>query len=72
MSEWQPIETAPKDGATILLYFPKGYWADDRDIAIGFWSDGDWYSGEADSTPMTGFGSFPSHWMPLPEPPTQS
>lgn len=35
MSEWKPIETAPKDGARILLYFPVfgnsackefGYW----------------------------------------------
>lgn len=32
MSEWQPIETAPKDSVEVLLYTPGG-------IAIGAWED---------------------------------
>ncbi len=32
MSEWQPIETAPKDGREVLLYNGSG-------IAIGRWED---------------------------------
>ena len=76
IEEWQPIETAPKDGTTILLYFPNGYWADYRNVAIGFWggwsddaSDAGWYGDESNSNTMTDFGSFPTHWMKLPDPP---
>ena len=72
MSEWQPIETAPKDDTLRFLLEPKelsgrtrygrvsvGYWAVSRQhIAGGYWSD--------DS--LAGI-SQPTHWMPLPEPP---
>ncbi len=67
--EWQPIETAPKDGTNILAYIPYGggfimqtYWRieklehNNRDISIEYWfCDG----GEI----------CPSHWMPLLPPP---
>jgi hypothetical protein len=55
--EWQPIETAPKDG-TRFLYA----WRDPEDgewtIAVGFWSR----PSDDDVGPIT-------HWMPLPAPP---
>jgi hypothetical protein len=64
MSEWQPIETAPKDGTELLLYGPFvptggtymdiGRWTD---YADGFW---DWSADD----------SQPTHWMPLPSPPS--
>ena len=57
MNMWQPIETAPKDGSSILLATPKGR------IADGFWAltYGVW------SWPYVMVE--PTHWMPLPAPP---
>ena len=61
---WQPIETAPKDGSTIVLggygWTRRGYWAIDNFIGNGqpTWSSEDGH----------GCGEV-THWMPLPEPP---
>jgi hypothetical protein len=60
---WQPIETAPKDRAPILVY------AESRTprLAYGvvFWRPefGEWYSLDLHPFPLI------SHWMPLPAPP---
>lgn len=75
--EWQPIETAPRDGTCVLLYFPDGCWRIEGNIGVGFYSDNAedvefgyrWFKGEADSNAMTDFGEYPTHWMPLPAPP---
>lgn len=66
LSAERPIETAPRDGTEILLYFPKTYWATGSNYAIGWWIDNDWFAGEADSNSMTDFGSEPTCWWPLP------
>ena len=60
MSEWQPIETAPRDGSEILL-FARGPYKDDY-RGVGQWSEqrNDW---------LWSFAIRPTHWMPLPEPP---
>lgn len=77
MNEWQPIETAPRDGTSILLYLPNN---DRRTVREAWWSipyegapTGYW------TTPHgpTGRGYIilqdaPSHWMPLPAPPGSS
>jgi hypothetical protein len=58
---WQPIETAPKDGTDILLW-------DGEDVISCRWLDGAWVDSwglmkyETPSEPAT-------HWMPWPEPP---
>jgi len=59
MSEWQPIETAPKDGQNVLVYNKYG-------IQIGCWSvvQPEWCYQDT-YLPMRQ----PTHWMPLPEPP---
>lgn len=65
--EWQPIETAPKDGTPIL-----GWWGLDRYFrgAVVRWVDPSrgWelsWSGERLVDP-------PTHWQPLPPPPKRS
>lgn len=72
---WQPIETAAKDGARVLLWV-------DGVVLIGIWYV-HWLNGEphkyrppgweqADTCfgYIAGMGPLnPSHWMPLPEPP---
>lgn len=58
MSEWQPIETAP--GGYLLLYRP-GLFMPER-IAVRRATD--WCGPECCPAAR------PTHWMPLPDPPT--
>ena len=77
--EWQPIETAPRDGTKVLVWAVK--WAgeihgptDSAVCDIASFSNGhsdypgtDWWDcagGDAYAT-----WCIPSHWMPLPAPP---
>jgi hypothetical protein len=63
-SEWQPIETAPRDGTNILIVNHKG------NIASGLWQCGGWWL-RGGNGPNTFFNDHhgPTHWMPLPSPP---
>jgi hypothetical protein len=67
MTEWQPIETAPKDG-TRLLVWANNLW---REPAIAYWSRSGplnppcWVGGHC----HVGHIDQPTHWMPLPTPP---
>lgn len=65
--EWQPIETAPKDGTNILLFIPE--WRPEYQRVVGHW--GRSFFGEKwfDNVGMKALSCRPSHWMPLPEPP---
>ena len=65
--EWQPIETAPKDGSLIMIggYGDAGwFWADAK------W-DGGWMMWHPDDEEYTSECFLASHWKPLPEPPEQ-
>ncbi len=74
MTDWQPIETAPKgnlvgEGPEVLLWVPEDSLEYYR-INVGFWwpmMDG-WCRINAPEGD-TKFWKQPSHWMPLPEPP---
>ena len=65
--EWQPIETAPKDGTEVLVY------GDGQGMSVAWWETkyiwvrpGAWVSDFGRSDTHT---HEPSHWMPLPPPP---
>lgn len=69
--EWQPIETAPKDGTPILLYWPghRGHIATNCFVARWNVLAEDWLS--SGQPVWRGAGIYePTHWMPLPEPPS--
>lgn len=69
MSEWHPIETAPKDGNNILLIDIDNdiliakfcsYYDDEAEMIIAGWTPNELiYYVDPNFT----------HWMPLPEPP---
>jgi hypothetical protein len=69
--EWKPIETAPKDGTRVLLFFDKHNCRGMREseVVLGFWHQ--------PGNPLhkrfwTGWGASrvtATHWMPLPEAP---
>jgi hypothetical protein len=64
VSEWMPIETAPRDGTSRLLWDKRvgttrvGWWS----LVDECWDCTDGWSEIADVT----------HWQPLPEPPSAS
>ncbi len=74
--EWQPIETAPKDGDPILIYKPdermvgeytmSAYWDDDQE---GWVPVGGIHRLGYRSSATNSYQGYPTHWMPLPEPP---
>jgi hypothetical protein len=68
VSEWQPIETAPKDGSILIgrgSYDPND---SDNMLAVAMRFQGElWYRENAGG----GFNldCHPTHWMPMPAPP---
>jgi hypothetical protein len=73
-SEWQSIETAPKDYTDLLLYFEKGF-KDFGQINIGHYGH-TYFLNEiiADYEKVIGWISChekinPTHWMNIPKPP---
>lgn len=78
--EWQPIETAPKDGTLVDLWVVFDYAGTgdyDDGIRAHRWSaahwDGDyWVSNEGHRTDNFVAKVTVTHWMPLPKPPTST
>lgn len=79
--DWQPMETAPKDGTRILIGWFEGkrfrqraaWWYPSFDQLddgswVGAWVDGDIVS----SGTTSDYRRYePTHWMPLPAAPTK-
>jgi Protein of unknown function (DUF551) len=67
--EWQSIETAPRNhGSEYLVSNDRGVFAAEFDPD---WFDDGWWlisDGKDFERPLR--GSAPTHWMPLPPPPT--
>ncbi len=69
--DWQPIETAPRDGTPVLLVDyslgdpgdPPGF-----DVFVGYWSD-DAHNRGWTCAYYNVRTHDPDHWMPLPAPP---
>jgi hypothetical protein len=84
VSEWQPIETAPKDGRHMLLAYRNrlnkwrtiiGSWEsfptdefDDDDLEI--MSGAAWYEASWVNEQALKLEEAPTHWMPLPSAPS--
>ncbi len=64
--QWQDISTAPKDGTTVLCYTNDGY-RFPMVCACAF-DSGEWWPDSWES-PESALN--PSHWMPLPPPPSE-
>jgi len=75
MSKWLPIESAPKDGENVMLYAPT----ENYEVCIGWYGDTTkkWFACGSEATASDGAGDWqtvyqPTHWMPLPAPPTDA
>ena len=64
-SQWQPIETAPKDGTKVLVWRPYEDKDHEAHCGVDRWSDvsGSWWNSRRYQQP--------TQWQPLPSPPTQ-
>jgi hypothetical protein len=77
MSDWKPIETAPKDGTAVLLLCPG-----DRQCVASYgmnWPFNETWriyipcmgqSGHSSDAVLHHDEDMPTHWMPLPDPPS--
>lgn len=70
MSEWRPIETAPRDGTRILGYGPAGFELKPV-FAVLEWlpSSEKWAVFPNEATEYDYEACRPIYWMPLPAPP---
>lgn len=78
MAGWQPIETAPRDGTTILIFGKPGDLEMDGAVLVGYRQPAVYTAAwdEIDQAFCLSGGSWlgpfvePSHWQPVPAPPT--
>ncbi len=73
MTDWQPIETAPRDGTEIIAWGVMqgdyGYTPDEYTWTGVQWTCAGWSVTKPTGRYFRGFT--PTHWMHLPTPPTE-
>lgn len=71
MNEWRTIDSIPRGDITVLAYFPtrRGYIARQDVIPIRWsgWGGGCWEN----ATSGQKVHDKPTHWLPLPDPPSE-
>lgn len=77
---WQPIENAPKDGTDVLVVNTKwligvpAYFVSKeylmREYGSADWMEGGWYPSHKFHFDLPEVVLQPTHWQPLPPPPT--
>jgi len=66
LPKWEPIDSAPKDSTSIVLFIPD--YGDE--IVMGWSDDGKtWEIEEGLEFKVEDDWHYPTHWMPLPQPP---
>lgn len=63
--DWRPIETAPRDGTPVLLFFPARYQGKGG-VSWGCFIEGEWL----DSRAIRDNGA--THWQPMPDHPARA
>ena len=66
MTEWEPIETAPKDGTAILVCGRYPHYR--KELAI---IRIQWWDTQTDKWANVSDPIIPTHWMPLPDLPEE-
>lgn len=71
--DWRPIETAPKDGTPVLMFYPKLFGMERW--SIRYWATGEWFvggktitEGWSDHYRQLRLHTEPTHWKPLDTP----
>ena len=75
MDQWQPIESAPKDGTEVLIYELRdgahirqvAKYVESFKMKDGVWSPSEWHWTEAHGEQYAIYQ--PTHWAPLLAPP---
>lgn len=69
--EWQPIETAPKDGTVILAYLKvngmvQAHYVSPAEMLASDDEEPRWFTTDGQELPL----NYLTHWMPLPAAPS--
>jgi hypothetical protein len=68
IGQWQPIESAPKDGCEILAYQPES-----GEQFVVYWNGDGWqYAVVQIAGVQHEIRCDPSHWHPIPAPPSDA